>query len=277
MSMPLREQTHLWQAPALGDVEMLHARYFQQRFAPHVHEGYVFTVIESGAQRFWHRGSEHLAPVGSMVLINPDELHTGATAHEAGWRYRGFYPEHARVTGVLEELELGRHGMPHFQQSVIQDPTLAAAFSQLHQLSESGASALEQQTAWRHAVLALVQRHGHGAQPRAPGNEPLAVARARELLESQLADPPSLESLAAAVNLSPFHFARVFRQATGLPPHAWLKQRRLGRARELLKKGMAAAEVAFVLGFADQSHLSRQFKQAYGVTPGAYRTACLSL
>ncbi|MBC3199965.1 AraC family ligand binding domain-containing protein, partial [Pseudomonas poae] len=91
-------------------VEMLHARYFQQRFAPHVHGGYVFTVIESGAQRFWHRGSEHLAPVGSMVLINPDELHTGATAHEAGWRYRGFYPEHERVTGVLDELELGRHG-----------------------------------------------------------------------------------------------------------------------------------------------------------------------
>lgn len=52
MNTPLREQTHLWQAPALGDVEMLHARYFQQRFAPHVHEGYVFTVIESGAQRF---------------------------------------------------------------------------------------------------------------------------------------------------------------------------------------------------------------------------------
>lgn len=107
-----------------------------------------------------------------------------------------------------------------------------------------------------------------------PGNEPRAVARARELLESQLADPPSLEALAAAVNLSPFHFARVFRQATGLPPHAWLKQRRLSRARELLKSGLPASEVAFALGFADQSHLSRQFKQAYGVTPGAYRQAC---
>ncbi|MFT0518693.1 AraC family transcriptional regulator [Pseudomonas faucium] len=275
MTRPLREQAHLWQAPALGDVEMLHARYIQQRFAPHVHEGYVFTVIESGAQSFWHRGSEHLAPVGSMVLINPDELHTGATAHEAGWRYRGFYPEHARVTGVLDELELGRHGMPRFRESVIQDPALASAFSQLHRLSELGASALEQQTAWRQAVLALVQRHGHCPEPTAPGNEPVAVARARELLESQLADPPSLEALAAAVNLSPFHFARVFRQATGLPPHAWLKQRRLTHARDLLKRGQAASEVAFALGFADQSHLSRQFKQAYGVTPGAYRKACV--
>ncbi|MBK4998067.1 AraC family transcriptional regulator [Pseudomonas sp. S31] len=274
MTHSLREQTHLWQAPALGDVEMLHARYYQQRFAPHVHEGYVFTVIESGAQRFWHRGSEHLAPEGSMVLINPDELHTGATAHEAGWRYRGFYPEQARVSGVLDELELGR-GMPHFKASVIHDPALATAFSRLHRLSESAASALEQQTAWRQAVLALVQRHGHCAEPAAPGNEPLAVARARELLESQLADPPSLEALAAAVNLSPFHFARVFRQATGLPPHAWLKQRRLARARDFLKSGLAASDVAFALGFADQSHLNRQFKQAYGVTPGVYRQACV--
>ncbi|MDZ5602520.1 AraC family transcriptional regulator [Pseudomonas sp. RP23018S] len=273
MNMPLREQTHLWQAPALGDVEMLHARYLQQRFAPHVHEGYVFTVIESGAQRFNHRGSEHLAPVGSMVLINPNELHTGATATEAGWRYRGFYPDSAGITGVLEELELGQ-GMPLFKDSVIHDSTLAGAMRCVHRLCESGASALQQQTAWREAVLMLVQRHGNGATPAAPGREPLAVARARELLDSQLADPPSLEALAAAVNLSPFHFARVFRHSTGLPPHAWLKQRRLARARDLLRQGLAALDVACMLGFADQSHLTRQFKQAYGITPGVYRQAC---
>jgi AraC-like DNA-binding protein len=125
-------------------------------------------------------------------------------------------------------------------------------------------------------VLALVQRHGQCAEPSAPGHEPLAVARARELLESQLADPPSLEALAAAVNLSPFHFARVFRQATGLPPHAWLKQRRLAPRGNAAQRP-AASQVAFDLGFADQSHLSRQFKQAYGVTPGAYRRPALPL
>ncbi|WP_028696444.1 helix-turn-helix transcriptional regulator [Pseudomonas cremoricolorata] len=275
MSAAQSERTHLWQAQALGDVEMLHARYLQQRFAPHVHEGYVFTVIESGAQRFCHRGSEHLAPVGSMVLINPDELHTGAKAHEAGWGYRGFYPDIERVTGVLDELQASGRGVPLFKDSVIHDPTLAHAFSHLHQLCEAQASALQQQTAWRQAVLMLVQRHaqGPGLNLAAPGREPLAVARARELLDSQLANPPSLEALASAVNLSPFHFARVFRQATGLPPHAWLKQRRLSRARELLRHATSALEVSCLLGFADQSHLTRQFKQAYGVTPGAYRLA----
>lgn len=269
-----REQTRLWHAPALGDIELLHARYVQQRFAPHVHEGYVITIIESGAQRFWHRGSEHLAPVGSMVLINPDELHTGAKAHEQGWRYRGYYPEQARITGVLDELELKRHGLPSFRASVLHDPPLARAFSGLHCLAENGASALEQQTAWREAVLLLVQRHAGGREARTPGQEPGAVTRAKELIDSRLAYPPSLEELATAVSLSPFHFARVFRHATGLPPHAWLKQRRLSRARELLKSDCLPFNVAFALGYSDQSHFNRQFKQAYGVTPGAYRLAC---
>lgn len=274
MSTPLREQIHLWQAPALGDVEMLHARYVQQRFAPHVHEGYVFTVIESGAQCFWHRGSDHLAPVGSVVLINPDELHTGAKAHEAGWRYRAFYPEHERVTGVLDELELGRHGLPHFRQSVVQDPTLAAAFSRVHRLSEAGASALEQQTAWRDAVLALVQRHGHCSEPAAPVTSrwpwhgPANCWKANWPIRLRWRLWPRRST--CHLSTLPGCFARPpdCRPMPGSSSVGW-------PAPEFLRRGLPASEVAFALGFADQSHLSRQFKQAFGVTPGAYRLACL--
>lgn len=274
MSSAPREQTHFWQAAALDNLELLQARYFQQRFAPHVHEGYSIVAIEAGAQCFWHRGADHLAPVGSVVLINPDEMHTGARAHEAGWSYRGYYPQLEHMTAVLGELELGHSGTPAFSNSVLQDPVVYRALLGLHHSAQSGASALEQQSAWREAALLLMQRHARVRDADAPGNEPAAVARARELLDARLDCPPSLEELAAAVNLSPFYFARVFRQATGLPPHAWLKQRRLGRARTLLRLGYLPFNVAFDLGFADQSHLNRQFKQAYGVTPGEYRRAC---
>ena len=93
-------------------------------------------------------------------------------------------------------------------------------------------------------------------------------------MSARLIDPPSLQELAGEVGLSPFHFARTFRRATGLPPHTWLKQRRLEQARALLSEGCAPLVVAMQLGFADQSHLSRQFKQAYGIAPGEYRRAC---
>ncbi|MGH8355010.1 MAG: AraC family ligand binding domain-containing protein [Pseudomonas sp.] len=268
------EQTRFWQSRELDGVELLHAHYIEQRFAPHVHEGFVFAVIERGAHRFQHRGSDHLAPAGSMILINPDELHSCSKAHEHGWRYRAFYPEVSQVTGVLAELELGQGGLPSFADSVLHDPWLSQAFADLHRSLGSPGSALQQQTAWREAILLLFQRHARIPRAAAPGREPLSVTRAKELLHARLAAPPSLEQLAAAVNLSPFHFARVFRRATGLPPHAWLKQRRLEQARALLKSGCAPVSVATQLGFADQSHLTRQFKQAYGVGPGEYRSAC---
>lgn len=275
MTSAPQERTHFWQAPALDNLELLQARYFQQRFAPHVHEGYSIVAIEAGAQCFWHRGADHVAPVGTVVLINPDELHTGARAHDAGWSYRGAYPDIAHMTAVLDELDVRHSGTPGFTSSVLQDPLLFSALMSVHHAALGEASALEQQSAWREAALLLMQRHGKVGEARPPGSEPLAVARARELLDARLDCPPSLEELAAAVNLSPFHFARVFRQATGLPPHAWLKQRRLARARTLLRHGCVPLNVATDLGFADQSHLNRQFKQAYGVTPGEYRRACV--
>ncbi|WP_445262600.1 AraC family ligand binding domain-containing protein [Pseudomonas sp. EA_105y_Pfl2_R69] len=268
------EQTRFWQSRELDGVELLHAHYIEQRFSPHVHEGFVFAVIEQGAHRFQHRGSEHLAPTGSMILINPDELHSCSKAHEQGWQYRAFYPDNTQVGGVLAELELSQQGAPSFASSVLHDPQLHRLFAELHRLLGSNASALQQQTAWREAIALLFQRHGRIPTGLAPGREPLAVARAKDLLASQLATPPSLEALAQAVNLSPFHFARVFRRATGLPPHAWLKQRRLEQARGLLKSGCTPLNVALQLGYADQSHLSRQFKQAYGVAPGEYRRGC---
>ncbi|OLU15149.1 AraC family transcriptional regulator [Pseudomonas sp. PA1(2017)] len=272
--MPTGERIRFWESPALAGVELLQARYIKQRFTPHVHEGFVFTVIEHGAQRFRHRGADHLAPVGSMVLINPDEVHTGSSAHEQGWLYRAFYPAPAQVNGVLDELGLAHRGLPSFAASVLQDVELHRAFGQLHRLLDSDASVLQQQTAWRETLLMLFQRHAGVRQAAVAGLEPRAVSLAKELLAARLGEPPSLEELAAAVNLSPFHFARVFRRATGLPPHAWLQQRRLEQARALLRDGCAPLGVALQLGFADQSHLTRQFKQVYGVGPGEYRKAC---
>ena len=269
-----RECARFWQAGHLGGLELLSAHYIEHRFAPHVHDGYAIAVVEAGAERFRHRGVDHLAPAGSLAVISPDEVHTGSKGHDYGWRYRVFYPEASQIRGLMDELELPQAGMPTFSRSVYQDADLVQTFLALHRLVEGEASALQQQTAWREALLALFLRHAQLQSPSEPGREPQAIRLAKDLLRERLAEPPSLEELAAAVNLSPFHFARTFRRATGMPPHAWLKQQRLDQARALLKVGCTPADTAAQLGFSDQSHLTRQFKQAYGVGPGEYRNAC---
>ena len=83
-------------------VELYRAHIVRHAFEPHTHEAYGLGAIESGVERFRYRGAEHLAPSGSVVLMNPDELHTGQAETETGWRYRMAYIDPdvvARVTG----------------------------------------------------------------------------------------------------------------------------------------------------------------------------------
>ena len=90
------ESIRFWQTPPLTGVELLTARYIEHRFVPHVHDGFVIGMIIEGAQRYRYRGAEHLAATGTLVLINPDEVHNGHKGHDAGWRYRAFYPDNAQ-------------------------------------------------------------------------------------------------------------------------------------------------------------------------------------
>ena len=74
--------------------------------------------------------------------------------------------------------------------------------------------------------------------------------------------------LATLVHLSPFYFARAFQKEVGLPPHAYLENVRVKRARDLLLRGVAITDVSAAVGYADQSHLTNRFKRILGMTPG---------
>jgi AraC family transcriptional regulator len=94
-----------------------------------------------------------------------------------------------------------------------------------------------------------------------------------EYIEEHLDGGPTLAQLAAVVGLNPYHFARQFKAATGLPPHQYVILRRVERAKQLLQAGsdFSLTEVAAVAGFSDQSQFSRHFKRLLGVTPGQFR------
>jgi AraC-like DNA-binding protein len=115
--------------------------------------------------------------------------------------------------------------------------------------------------------------------PRAPqatrasgGLSPAALRRIREYVDAHLDRNIALESLAATAELSLYHFARTFKQSEGTTPHAFVLERRLAKARELLTAtDLSLSEIAFAVGFADQSHLARRFRQMVGVSPGQFR------
>jgi AraC family transcriptional regulator len=126
----------------------------------------------------------------------------------------------------------------------------------------------------RAIAVHLLRGFLHMPAPRKPAAAPpTAVLRAVALMRARLPENLSLEALAKAAGLSPFHFARQFKTATGHPPHDYHIRLRVDRAQELLRtrgNQWTLAAIASECGFVDQSHFSRHFKRVVGVTPGEY-------
>ena len=99
------------------------------------------------------------------------------------------------------------------------------------------------------------------------------LRRAIDFMQDRLAENLSLTAVAAEAGLSVFHFARLFKQTTGLAPHQYLIQCRVERAKQLIVASSAStADIAQQVGFCDQSHLTVHFRRIYGVTPKRFRS-----
>jgi AraC-like DNA-binding protein len=268
---PPANRARIWREPALANAELLRAAYRTHQFPPHAHDEYAIGFIERGAQAYTRGRKDRLImPVGKICVINPGQLHEGRGATEVGWDYRMIYIPPEGLAMVLAGSEpVSRRDLPFFAESVIDDPETLQALRAAHLCSESSdASQLEKASRLIHALRQLMTRHGQGV-PRAqlPRAEPGAVRRAREFIDASVAANPSLDDIARAAAMSPFHLLREFKKAIGVPPHAYLVQRRVDEARRLLLKGHAPRLVAIEVGYSDQAHFSREFRRFYGVPP----------
>ncbi len=99
------------------------------------------------------------------------------------------------------------------------------------------------------------------------------IDAARSVLERRHAEPHALGSLAREAGMSPFHFARIFSELTGTPPHRYLVRARLARAAAMLRDGAGVTQACFAAGFNSLSHFIHTFKRAYGLPPSRYRVA----
>lgn len=268
---PPQEKVKFWLAQDLNNLELLRATYITHTFTRHTHDGYAIGIIEKGAETFYYRGAIHTAPAGSIVIINPGEIHTGQAADETGWVYRMLYPKVDLVQRAAAEVSGQQRDMPDFPNPVIQDNYLVNLIRQLHVVLEQSTSTLERESHFISTLAQLIARHADG-RPRlrsAPiGHQ--AVRRAREYIDAHYTKNITLDQLASITSLSPFHLTRIFRQMVGLPPHLYLTQVRIEQAKTLLTRGWPVAHVAVETGFFDQSHFTKRFKRIVGVTPGQY-------
>ncbi|WP_407852458.1 AraC family ligand binding domain-containing protein [Bordetella petrii] len=258
-----RDRAEFRQCAQRPGIELYRAHIVRHAFEPHTHAAFGLGAIESGAERFRYCGADHLAPPGSLVLMNPDELHTGRAETPGGWRYRMVYldPEVARrVTG-----DQGWW----FRDAVRHDPATAlrvtALLDALWQADEPLAF-----DSLLYELLAALRPHAQAARA-APAEAAARFAPVLDYLRAHLARRLTLDELARVAGLSPFHFLRRFRAQYHVTPQQMLMALRLFEAKRLLAAGTPPAQAAAAAGLADQAHLTRAFARRYGVTPARYQ------
>jgi AraC family transcriptional regulator len=215
---------------------------------------------------------------------SPDKICTLPAGHQSSWVVNGeirlahlyISPEQFSLNCVTlldrEPRQLALH-----ENTFLEDPLQAERFHRLIQMNwnEPGERLLTSSLAHElldHMVLNQVgMREGLRLKG---GLAPHLRRQLVEFIEFNLAEPLSLGQLAGLCALSEYHFARMFRESFGLPPHQYLLARRLNHARQLLRTTHKAfGEIALECGFASASHFSNRFKQAMGATAGEYRLA----
>lgn len=267
-----KEKADFWVIPQLNNLELLHATYINHTFTKHIHEGFAVGVIEQGALRFSYKGETLTAPQGCINLVIPGEAHDGFAATDEGWTYRMFYLEPKLLEQAVYDMSGKSHTIPYFKAGVIQDSYLAGCITNFHSILEDATIPLVEQESLLLAMLTeFISRYAEERYcVKSVGREMRIVNMAREYIEDVYTRNFSIKELAAVCNLSPYHLIRVFHKCIGVPPHIYLKQVRIKRAKMLLAKGESLAFIAHEVGFADQSHFTKQFKQITGITPKKY-------
>lgn len=262
-----------------------HFRFYKTRFAGvdamsansvrtfprHTHDQYGMGVVDFGGHASLSDRRQVEAGPGSLIFVNPGEVHDGRPicGRPRSWRMIYFDPNVIEATRA--DISDGANSSFAFTAAVFADDALRkhfnTAFAQATAMPGSR-DAMQVET----AIIRLVARAEVNSTAK-PGRSQATpcIRRARELIDT---DPAAAEltlaRLAGEVHLSRYQLLRAFSRELGMTPHAYILQQRLAIARRLLRAGRGLAETAACAGFFDQSHLTHRFARQFGVTPARY-------
>ncbi len=250
-------------APLDDRLESIEAFFSGHAFDPHRHATYAIGRTLAGVQSFSYRGAKASSLPGETMVFHPDEVHDGRAGAACGFRYRMLYVPPALVQDIL-----GGRPLPFHREGVSLDPRLARATDAVFATLDEHADALGRDD----ALYGLVATLAEVCQtwPSRGRVDFAAALRAREYLEDHFDQAVSLDDLAHCAGRDRWSLTRDFRAYFGTSPHRYLTLRRLDRVRLQVRLGRGLAEAAVAAGFYDQSHMTKHFRQAFGMAPARW-------
>ena len=266
--MTIGASVRFWQPAPDAATELVCAYLEASEGPPHLHEEWQFGVLETPSKLSMGAFRRYNAHAADVTIVHPYDVHSEGGGAGAPPKWRMLYV----APSIIARLYGG--DAPHFRAPVVTDPAAASDLRELLRHSGDGTVAgSEFLRRVDHWLEQLLLRHAEDVVPPARA---AAVERARAYIQNRPTQALTLPEVGAVAGVTISHLVRSFSRSVGLPPKSYHAQVRLARARRLLAEGKSATWVAYECGFADQSHLSRRFKECHGVTPGVFQAQYLA-
>jgi AraC-like DNA-binding protein len=242
-------------------------------YSKHWHETFSIGLIVSGRCNYINGRKAIGVSVGTVVVMNPGDVHACNPVHGEPWSYKMLYIDVPWLCKTQGDTTTNRsHRFARFSTIATTQPALYDGLSRLFDTLTNPATAhLEKQTA-SVSFVDLLRRCIGASRPIIDPARPRRLMWAADFIRQNCTRSLSLEDICVEANLSASHLIRAFKKAYGLTPHAYQLNCRIEFGRSQLRAGRSIADVAFAAGFADQAHFQRVFKRFVAATPGQYRT-----
>jgi AraC-like DNA-binding protein len=271
ISGPKCERIAFSRPPELPGVDVMLVEHSARRWRV-FHDTYAVVTILDVSKRsieWFYRRKIYRTEAKNVMLIEPGEVHA-STKITPRATFRVLCVDPSLVECGAKELAM-TSSHPHLKLVNVTDHLFFRAFALLHRSLENGANMLECQSHFSSCIRFFLEQCTE-KPPNVVRKQPdrLCLSRARDFIWAYYAENITLDELATVTGLSRFHLVRAFAREFGMPPHTYLNQVRLAKAKKLITAGIPLASVAVEAGFADQSHFTRHFTKTYGVTPAEY-------
>ena len=233
-------------------------------FTKHYHDTYTIGLTYKGVLKSYNSFETYDSYEYSIRVNNPGEVHSGKSKE---WSHANFYPTVDLLSNLYEQIFYEKK-TPFFQRHIVENKLL---FLKLHNFFTAYFAKEDEMFVESLLIEALseliLSNTIYTKEYNKIFEDRKLIKNTYELINDSLDTNFTLDVLASNVNLSKYHFLRLFKKEFGLTPHAFIINQRLNKANRLIQKGVSISQASVEVGFNDQSHYTRNFKKFFGYTP----------
>lgn len=254
---------------SLGNIELFSGSFSNYVFKPHFHRTYTIIFVEGGAADYASGNNSLVIPSGRLVVFNPFEVHAGKKISKLLWKFKTMYVPEVFLKKAVEKIG-GKASMPFFNQKEIFDEKIFNKGLNIFPNLVGGKEKLDAESLLIDFLGDLISKYAVAADEKESAFTNVdfkVVSKVKSYIHDNYLENFSIAHLVQLTGYDEFKLIKKFKYYYNLPPHQYLLNLRIEKGKELLLNRHSLTEVAYTLGFFDQSHFIRHFKKINGITP----------